>query len=99
MSDGCVEVRGRDSELSEGVDLVAARRLTRSMSKAIKVCLHLFYFDLWERILRRVGRVRRICSVADKDAASLTVGRGGSAAGIFLPLIGSCVRSMTQSEK
>lgn len=36
MSDRCVEVRGRDSELSEGVDLVAARRLTRSMSKAIK---------------------------------------------------------------
>ena len=85
MSDRCVEVRGRDSELSEGVDLVAARRLTRSMSKAIKVCLHLFYFDLWERILGRVGRVRRICSAADKDAASLAVGRGDRPRESFCP--------------
>lgn len=36
MSDRCVEVRARDSGWSEGVDLVAARRLTRSMAKAIK---------------------------------------------------------------
>ena len=50
MSDRCVEFRGRDLGLSKGVDLVAARRVTRSMSKAIKVCLHLVYFDLLDRV-------------------------------------------------
>jgi len=55
MSDRCVEVCARDCGLSEGGDVVATRRLTRSTSKEIQVCLHLLYFDLLERIERPLG--------------------------------------------
>lgn len=74
MSDRCVEVCARDCGLSEGGDVVATRRLTRSTSKEIQVCLHLLYFDLLERIERPLGHMCLVRLAADKDAASLAVG-------------------------